>query len=103
MNIHPTINLSQHSLFNKIEKVRRRHAKVNDRTITLAHGSGGKAMRDLIEDIFVGGFDNPLLSELEDQARVNLAQLGEMGDRLALTTDSYVIDPIFFLGVISAH
>jgi hydrogenase expression/formation protein HypE len=98
MNIHPTINLSQHSLFNKIEKVRRRHAKVNDRTITLAHGSGGKAMRDLIEDIFVGGFDNPLLSELEDQARVNLAQLGEMGDRLALTTDSYVIDPIFFPG-----
>ncbi|MDJ0746273.1 MAG: hydrogenase expression/formation protein HypE [Xenococcaceae cyanobacterium MO_167.B27] len=94
MSILPT----QNSLFNKIEKVRRRHAKVKDKTITLAHGSGGKAMRDLIEDIFVGSFDNPLLSDLEDQARVNLAELNAMGDRLAFTTDSYVIDPILFPG-----
>ena len=94
MSIPPT----QNSLFNKIEKVRRRHAKVKDQNITLAHGSGGKAMRDLIEDIFVGSFNNPLLSELEDQARVNLAELSAMGDRLAFTTDSYVIDPIFFPG-----
>jgi hydrogenase expression/formation protein HypE len=79
-------------------KVRRRQVKVKERTITLAHGSGGKAMRALIEDIFVGSFNNPLLSELEDQARINLAQLSAMGDRLALTTDSYVIDPIFFPG-----
>jgi hydrogenase expression/formation protein HypE len=98
MNIPPTINPAQHSIFNKIEKVRRRHPKVKEQTITLAHGSGGKAMRDLIEDIFVGSFNNPLLSELEDQARINLAELLSMGDRLAFTTDSYVIDPIFFPG-----
>jgi hydrogenase expression/formation protein HypE len=98
MNIPPTINPAQHSIFNKIEKVRRRHPKVKEPTITLAHGSGGKAMRDLIEDIFVGSFNNPLLSELEDQARINLAELLSMGDRLAFTTDSYVIDPIFFPG-----
>ncbi|GAB4237755.1 MAG: hydrogenase expression/formation protein HypE [Stanieria sp.] len=98
MNIPSTINSAQNSLFNKIEKVRRRQVKVKDSTITLAHGSGGKAMRDLIEDIFVGSFNNPLLSELEDQARINLAELIAKGDRLALTTDSYVIDPIFFPG-----
>ena len=98
MNIPPIINSAHNSLFNKIEKVRRRQVKVKDSTITLAHGSGGKAMRDLIDDIFVGNFNNPLLSELEDQARVNLAQLLSIGDRLALTTDSYVIEPIFFPG-----
>lgn len=67
-------------------------------TITLAHGSGGKAMRDLIEDVFVGGFDNEHLNELEDQARFNLSDLTQYGDRLAMTTDSYVVDPLFFPG-----
>tara|TARA_R110002073_G_scaffold183221_4_gene341403 strand:+ start:664 stop:1716 length:1053 start_codon:yes stop_codon:yes gene_type:complete len=66
--------------------------------ITLAHGSGGKAMRDLIEDVFVSGFDNEQLSQLEDQARFNLASLTAQGDRLAMTTDSYVVDPLFFPG-----
>jgi hydrogenase expression/formation protein HypE len=66
--------------------------------ITLAHGSGGKAMRDLIEDIFVAIFNNEQLSLLEDQARFELADLVAKGDRLALTTDSYVIDPLFIPG-----
>ncbi len=72
--------------------------KLNASTITLAHGSGGKAMRDLIEDVFVGGFNNPHLSELEDQARFNLSEFTAHGDRLAMTTDSYVVDPLFFPG-----
>ena len=67
-------------------------------TITLAHGSGGKAMRDLIDDLFVNGFDNAELSRLEDQASFDLAALSAAGDRLALTTDSYVVDPLFFPG-----
>ena len=67
-------------------------------TITLAHGSGGKAMRDLIDDLFVAGFDNPELSRLEDQASFGLETLTVSGDRLALTTDSYVVDPLFFPG-----
>lgn len=67
-------------------------------TITLAHGSGGKAMRDLIDDIFVDGFDNPYLDTLEDQARFDLSSFGKLGDRLAMTTDSYVVDPLFFPG-----
>ncbi len=66
--------------------------------ITLAHGSGGKAMRDLIENVFVSSFDNDYLNQLEDQARFNLTDMGTHGNRLALTTDSYVVDPLFFPG-----
>jgi hydrogenase expression/formation protein HypE len=77
---------------------RRRRGKVHGDTITLSHGSGGKAMRDLIDDIFVGNFDNDWLAPLEDQARFSLAALEDGGDRLAFTTDSYVVDPLFFPG-----
>ncbi|MBA2408937.1 MAG: hydrogenase expression/formation protein HypE [Gammaproteobacteria bacterium] len=55
-------------------------------------------MRDLIDDVFVGSFDNPALAELEDQARFRLSDLLAHGDRLAFTTDSYVVDPLFFPG-----
>ncbi|MCU0527521.1 MAG: hydrogenase expression/formation protein HypE [Elainella sp. Prado103] len=72
--------------------------RLRDPEITLAHGSGGKAMRNLIEDVFVGHFANPSLTPLEDQARFDLADLMQWGDRLAFTTDSYVIDPLFFPG-----
>jgi len=49
-------------------------------------------MRDLIDDVFCGAFDNPLLAPLEDQARVDLAGLAARGDRLAITTDSFVVN-----------
>jgi len=88
---------AQHSLF-RHRASRRQRRQVRDETITLAHGSGGRAMRDLIDDIFVSSFDNPTLAQLEDQARFDLADLARMGDRLALTTDSYVVDPLFFPG-----
>jgi hydrogenase expression/formation protein HypE len=66
--------------------------------VTLAHGGGGKAMRDLVDDVFVSVFDNPVLAALEDQARISLAELARHGDRLAFTTDSYVVDPLEFPG-----
>lgn len=66
--------------------------------VTLAHGGGGKAMKDLIDDVFVSAFDNAVLAPLEDQARLNLAELTRLGDRLAFTTDSFVVDPLFFPG-----
>lgn len=75
-----------------------RKGKLRADTINMAHGSGGKAMRDLIDDIFVTTFDNPQLSELEDQAQFSLADLSKLGNRLAMTTDSYVVDPLFFPG-----
>lgn len=73
-------------------------SKLAGKTITLAHGAGGKAMRELIDEIFVQGFANPELAALEDQARFDLSALAAYGHRLALTTDSYVVDPLFFPG-----
>ena len=67
-------------------------------TVTLAHGGGGKAMKDLIDDVFVRAFDNAALAPLEDQARFDLCDLARHGDRLAFTTDSFVVDPLIFPG-----
>ncbi|HZP13315.1 MAG TPA: hydrogenase expression/formation protein HypE [Nevskiaceae bacterium] len=66
--------------------------------VTMAHGGGGRAMRRLIDEIIVPAFDNPLLAELEDQARIAIADLARAGDRLAFTTDSYVVTPLEFAG-----
>lgn len=68
------------------------------KTINLAHGSGGQAMQQLIESLFMQEFANPVLETREDQARLPLSDLALMGDRLAFSTDSYVIDPVFFPG-----
>ena len=78
--------------------MQRKPKPFSDTTVTLAHGSGGRAMRNLIDAIFIETFNNPLLAPLEDQARLDLASLASLGDRLALTTDSYVVDPLFFPG-----
>ena len=76
----------------------RKLGKVSVEKVTLAHGGGGKAMKDLIDDVFVAAFDNRVLAPLEDQARFDLAELTALGDRLAFTTDSFVVDPLFFPG-----
>ena len=68
------------------------------KSIQLAHGSGGQAMQQLIGELFMQAFANPWLAEQEDQARLDLAGLAAQGDRLAFSTDSYVIDPLFFPG-----
>ena len=67
-------------------------------TVTMAHGGGGRAMRGLIEKIILPAFHNPLLAALEDQARVSMSELAALGDRLAFTTDTYVVTPIEFPG-----
>jgi hydrogenase expression/formation protein HypE len=76
----------------------RRQGRLHVPKVTLAHGGGGKAMRDLVDDVFVTAFDNPLLAPLEDQARVDLADLARWGDRLAFTTDAFVVAPLEFPG-----
>jgi hydrogenase expression/formation protein HypE len=76
----------------------RKLGRVHVPTVTLAHGGGGKAMKDLIDDVFVSAFDNPLLAPLDDQARFDVADLARRGDRLAFTTDSFVVDPLIFPG-----
>lgn len=81
-----------------LEDMQRGRGKVRDATITMAHGSGGKAMRDLIQDVILGAFNNPLLAPLEDQAVIGLNELARGGDRLAFTTDTFVVHPLFFPG-----
>lgn len=76
----------------------RRSGRLTAKTVTLAHGGGGKAMRDLIDDVFVAAFDNPAMGEMEDQARLDIAPLVADGGRLAFTTDSFVVDPLVFPG-----
>jgi hydrogenase expression/formation protein HypE len=66
--------------------------------ITLAHGAGGRAMRRLIDEVFVAAFGGDARHALEDQAQFPLAELLAAGDRLAFTTDSHVVDPLFFPG-----
>ena len=62
-------------------------------TIQLAHGAGGKLSNDLIDKMFIPRFGNETLNKLEDQAVINVKD-----GRLAFTTDSFVVDPIFFPG-----
>ncbi|WP_417628638.1 hydrogenase expression/formation protein HypE [Pararhodobacter aggregans] len=68
---------------------------LRDQRVTLAHGGGGKAMRDLIESVFTSVFNPP---GMEDQARLMHASLQEPGARLAFTTDSFVVTPVEFPG-----
>lgn len=64
-----------------------------DTTILLDHGSGGLASQELISGLFLKYLDNPTLHSLEDSAI-----LENQPGRLAFTTDSYVVDPLFFPG-----
>jgi hydrogenase expression/formation protein HypE len=67
--------------------------------VLLGHGSGGRLTADLIERLFVPAFANPVLSALEDQATISLSGMnGSKAPRLAFTTDSFVVRPIFFPG-----
>ena len=65
-------------------------------TILLAHGSGGELSHELVRDLFACRFANPILDELGDAALFDVAGLSS--GRLALTTDSYVVQPLFFPG-----
>jgi hydrogenase expression/formation protein HypE len=66
---------------------------VKEERITMSHGAGGKATQTLIEAVFLDTFRNPLLEPLEDAARLHVN-----GATVALTTDSYVVSPLFFPG-----
>lgn len=68
---------------------------LRDDKVTLAHGGGGKAMRDLIDEVFAAVF-RP--DAMEDQARLQSDALAEPGARLAFTTDSFVVEPVEFPG-----
>ena len=62
-------------------------------TVQLAHGAGGKLSSEMIEKIFLPRFSNTTLEKMEDQAI-----LENPGGRIAFSTDTFVVDPIFFPG-----
>ncbi len=97
----------------RIAKARARKPKVKEKRITLSHGAGGKATQTLIDAVFLDAFRNPVLEQLEDGASLTLGAtepdtLGPAarsdtaeqpaGARIAFTTDSYVVSPLFFPG-----
>lgn len=61
--------------------------------ITMAHGSGGAAGHELMEKVLLPAFDNPILRELHDGAKLDLTTT-----KIAFSTDSYVVKPLFFAG-----
>jgi hydrogenase expression/formation protein HypE len=63
------------------------------KTIVMGHGSGGRLTAQLIHDLFLPAFDNPLLRKMDDQAVVEIGP-----SRIAFTTDSFVVTPLFFPG-----
>jgi hydrogenase expression/formation protein HypE len=74
--------------------------KLKQTHIDMTHGGGGRAMRDLLDEVIAPAFAHSTAEPeaREDQARLLLAQLTAAGDRLAFTTDTYVVTPLFFPG-----
>jgi hydrogenase expression/formation protein HypE len=83
----------EQAVLDRIERVRQRPARVREERITLAHGAGGRATHTLIEAVFLEAFRNPALEPLGDGAVLDL-----LGGRLALSTDAFVVSPLFFPG-----
>jgi hydrogenase expression/formation protein HypE len=84
---------TEQEVLERIERIRRRRPRITDERITLSHGAGGRATHTLIEALFLEAFRNPLLEPLEDQAVFSVG-----AERLAFTTDTYVVSPLFFPG-----
>ncbi len=87
----------------RIESFRRRRPRLVDDHVTLAHGAGGKASAALVDAVFVEAFRNPLLESLGDGAVMTLPG----GDRVAMSTDSFVVSPRRFpggsIGALAVH
>ncbi|MFP4634595.1 MAG: hydrogenase expression/formation protein HypE [Nitriliruptoraceae bacterium] len=79
----------------RIAAVRARRPRLRDEHVTLAHGAGGKASRALVDAVFLDAFDDPALAPLGDAAVLDPPADGE---RLAVSTDSFVVQPRRFPG-----
>jgi hydrogenase expression/formation protein HypE len=86
-------NDREQEVLERIDRMRRRKAVLREERITMAHGAGGKATHNLVQALFLDAFRNPLLEPLEDQA-----VFGIHGGRAAITTDCFVVSPLFFPG-----
>lgn len=75
------------------DRIRRRKLDLAHGRVDLSHGAGGRAMAHLISEIFHAAFDNPMLRAGNDQAAFEVA-----AGRMVMTTDGYVVSPLFFPG-----
>ncbi|MBB4304425.1 hydrogenase expression/formation protein HypE [Rhodobium orientis] len=87
---------------NRPEKPFRRKLDIKNGRVDLSHGAGGRAMAQLVADLFVAAFDNDMLSAGNDQAAFDVSE-----GRMVMTTDGYVVSPLFFpggdIGSLSVH
>ncbi len=87
------------AVLDRIETFRRRRPRLTDDMVTLAHGAGGKASAALIDAVFLDAFSAERNAPLADAATLPLAS----GERLAFTTDSFVVKPLRFPGGSIGH
>ena len=100
------LNNDEAKVNSNIARVRSRGMKLKDEYVTLSHGAGGKASAALVDQVFVSGYGNEVLAELTDAGVLPLAELLGFdsedasfgGGKLAMSTDSYVVNPIVFPG-----
>ena len=100
------LNNDEAKVNSNIARVRSRGMKLKDDYVTLSHGAGGKSSAALVYQVFVSGYGNEVLAELTDAGVLPLAELlgSDSGDgsfdggKLAMSTDSYVVNPIVFPG-----
>lgn len=104
------LNNDEAKVNSNIARVRSRGMKLKDEYVTLSHGAGGKASAALVDQVFVSGYGNEVLAELTDAGVLSLTEiLGAFaedenaltdfsGYKLAMSTDSYVVNPIVFPG-----
>lgn len=83
----------EQQVLERIDRARARKARVKEPRITLSHGAGGRASHNLIEAVFLEAFRNPTLEPMPDAATLTVGDT-----RLAFTTDSFVVSPLFFPG-----
>jgi hydrogenase expression/formation protein HypE len=83
----------EQKVLNIIETARAKKQKFRETQITMAHGAGGKATQGLIEGLLVPAFANETLEAMADAGTVDV-----LGGQIAMTTDSFVVNPIVFPG-----
>lgn len=86
-------HFTEDEVLDRIETMRRRRPTFREDHVTMAHGAGGKASRQLVEGLVVPALDNPALATLGDAALLTVE-----GHRLAMTTDAFVVHPLEFPG-----
>lgn len=89
----------EEQVIERITAMRKRRPRLIDEVVTLAHGAGGKSSAALVDAVFLEAFRNPALEQLGDGAILTLPS----GERLAFSTDSFVVSPIRFPGGSIGH